>query len=225
MSTSPGLPDFFLGPKAPKQEKYIKWPQTVPNGHKIYNVTVNITNGHKIYQHCPFQGPPKYTQIGLFGIKISHLATMSTTLRSTKRELRRTSITRSPLKLHLVSNFFQIPLYAKKCDPWKPSLRWPQSLVHFFGYIISERLLTSFWKLILGFKFGIGGRRARIRLRIWQNKLDSAISNVGAFIQGKNKDNDGTQFMKKTRTDVMIWKIFSRQKIGKKWPSFGSKQS
>jgi hypothetical protein len=28
-----------------------------------------------MYQHFPFQGPPKYTQIGISGTKINHLAT------------------------------------------------------------------------------------------------------------------------------------------------------
>jgi hypothetical protein len=37
----------------------------IPNGHKIH-----IPNGHKIYQHFPFQGPPKYTQGRIFGMKI-----------------------------------------------------------------------------------------------------------------------------------------------------------
>jgi hypothetical protein len=29
-------------------------------------MAVNIPSGHKIFQHFPFQGPPKYTQIGIF---------------------------------------------------------------------------------------------------------------------------------------------------------------
>jgi hypothetical protein len=28
------------------------------------------------YQHFPFQGPPKYTQFGIFGLKLNHLATL-----------------------------------------------------------------------------------------------------------------------------------------------------
>jgi hypothetical protein len=39
-------------------------------------MAVNITNGHKIYQHFPSQGPPNLTQIGIFGLKINHLATL-----------------------------------------------------------------------------------------------------------------------------------------------------
>jgi hypothetical protein len=34
----------------------------------------NIPNGNKM--HIPFLGPPKYTQIGIFGMKIYHLATL-----------------------------------------------------------------------------------------------------------------------------------------------------
>jgi hypothetical protein len=30
----------------------------------------------KIYQHLPLQDPPKFTQNGIFGLKIYHLATL-----------------------------------------------------------------------------------------------------------------------------------------------------
>jgi hypothetical protein len=33
--------------------KYTKWPQTIPNGHKLYQMAVNMPNGHKIYKHFP----------------------------------------------------------------------------------------------------------------------------------------------------------------------------
>jgi hypothetical protein len=33
-----------------------------------------VPNGYKIYQHLPLQDPPKFTQIGIFGLKIYHLA-------------------------------------------------------------------------------------------------------------------------------------------------------
>jgi hypothetical protein len=38
----------------------------------------NIQNGHKIctYQYVPLQGSPKFTQIGSFGLKLYHLATL-----------------------------------------------------------------------------------------------------------------------------------------------------
>jgi hypothetical protein len=39
-------------------------------------MAVNIPNGHKTYQHSPFQGPPKFTMIGISGMKINHLATL-----------------------------------------------------------------------------------------------------------------------------------------------------
>jgi hypothetical protein len=37
-------------------KNYTEWPQNIPNGHKLY-------------QHFPFQDPPKYTQIGIFGFE------------------------------------------------------------------------------------------------------------------------------------------------------------
>jgi hypothetical protein len=46
-------------------------PQNITNGRKIH-----ITNGHKIYQHLPLHGTPKFSQIGIFGLKNSHLATL-----------------------------------------------------------------------------------------------------------------------------------------------------
>jgi hypothetical protein len=30
-----------------------------------------------MHQHFPFQGPPKFTQIWIFGLKINHLATLN----------------------------------------------------------------------------------------------------------------------------------------------------
>jgi hypothetical protein len=43
-----GLPDFSRN-NIPKWEKYTKWPQNIPNVHRIYQIAVNIQNGHKIY--------------------------------------------------------------------------------------------------------------------------------------------------------------------------------
>jgi hypothetical protein len=45
--------------------KYTKWRENIP-----------MPNDHKIYRHYPFQGPPKIIQIGIFGSKINHLATL-----------------------------------------------------------------------------------------------------------------------------------------------------
>jgi hypothetical protein len=36
----------------------------------------NRQNGHKIYQDLQLQDPPKFTQIGIFGLKTNHLATL-----------------------------------------------------------------------------------------------------------------------------------------------------
>jgi hypothetical protein len=36
----------------------------------------NIPNGRNIYQQFPIQDPPKFTQIGIFGLKTNHLATL-----------------------------------------------------------------------------------------------------------------------------------------------------
>jgi hypothetical protein len=43
---------------------------------KITKFLKNIPNGQKIYQYCLFQGPLKYTQIGIFGLKVYHLSTL-----------------------------------------------------------------------------------------------------------------------------------------------------
>jgi hypothetical protein len=45
------------------QQKYTKCPY-------------NRLNGHKIYQHLPLQDHPKFTQVGIFGLKIYHLVTL-----------------------------------------------------------------------------------------------------------------------------------------------------
>jgi hypothetical protein len=55
--------------------KYTKWAYCIPYGNKIY-------------QHFSFYGPPKFTQIGNFGLKTYHLATLVGPLRP---KLRRTA--------------------------------------------------------------------------------------------------------------------------------------
>jgi hypothetical protein len=55
---------IFLGTRYPSRKKCTKKTQKVPNGHKIS-------------PHFPIKGPPKFTQIGIFGLKINHLATLS----------------------------------------------------------------------------------------------------------------------------------------------------
>jgi hypothetical protein len=63
---APGLSDIF-GTWYPNRKKSTKWTQNVPNDHKTSQMS--IPNGHKIYQHFSIQGPPKFTQIGIFGLK------------------------------------------------------------------------------------------------------------------------------------------------------------
>jgi hypothetical protein len=60
--------------------------KNVPNEHKLYRngnkksqISVNIPNGQKIYQHFLISGPQKFKQIGIFGLKINHLATPAET--------------------------------------------------------------------------------------------------------------------------------------------------
>jgi hypothetical protein len=43
--------------------KYTKWPQK-------YQMVTKIPNGHKMYKLLPLQDPPKFTQIGISGLKI-----------------------------------------------------------------------------------------------------------------------------------------------------------
>jgi hypothetical protein len=65
------LPDF-LGSNIPKRENNTKCPQSIPNGPKLYQTVLKY-----VYQHFLFQGPPKYTLIGIFGLKINHLANLA----------------------------------------------------------------------------------------------------------------------------------------------------
>jgi hypothetical protein len=72
------LPDFSWHIK-PKWEnlttKYTKSPVNTSNGLKI-------PTGHKIYRNIPFPVLQKYSQIGIFGLKIYHLATLMYTFKS-----------------------------------------------------------------------------------------------------------------------------------------------
>jgi hypothetical protein len=45
-------------------KQYTKRLQTIPNGR-----TICRPNGHKIYQQRQLQDLPKFTQIGIFGLK------------------------------------------------------------------------------------------------------------------------------------------------------------
>jgi hypothetical protein len=53
--------------------------KNIPIGYKIYigtDLPQNIPNSHVIYHHIPLQVPPKFTQIGIFGLEIYYLATL-----------------------------------------------------------------------------------------------------------------------------------------------------
>jgi hypothetical protein len=57
---------------------FTKWTWHLPNGHKIYQMVINYT---QIFHSLE---PPTYTQNGIFGVEIYHLATLvhtATTLR------------------------------------------------------------------------------------------------------------------------------------------------
>jgi hypothetical protein len=51
----------------------------MPTDINDIKLLLDIPNIHKIFQYFPFQGPPKYTQIGIFGTKINYLATLART--------------------------------------------------------------------------------------------------------------------------------------------------
>jgi hypothetical protein len=70
LKTSPGYPLTLAGARM------------YQNGRKIYQMAIKYTkwqlnrpNGHKIYQHLSLQDTAKFTQIGIFGLKIYHVAT------------------------------------------------------------------------------------------------------------------------------------------------------
>jgi hypothetical protein len=52
------------------REKYTKFPLNYQVSIKCTKWPENISNGQRIYQPFPFQGPPKFIQIGIFGLKI-----------------------------------------------------------------------------------------------------------------------------------------------------------
>jgi hypothetical protein len=67
--------------------QYTKTGKNIPNNHKISQMatkytkwTEHLPNGPEIYQHLPLSDPPKFAQIGIFGLKTNHLATLINTL-------------------------------------------------------------------------------------------------------------------------------------------------
>jgi hypothetical protein len=59
-----GLPDFSWH-NIPKRLKIYQIATKIPNDHNIFPMAREY-----IYQLFPFQGPPKFTQFGIFGLKI-----------------------------------------------------------------------------------------------------------------------------------------------------------
>jgi hypothetical protein len=43
---------IFLGPNIPKRENYTKLPQTIPNYHKLYQITTNYTKLQQTIPNC-----------------------------------------------------------------------------------------------------------------------------------------------------------------------------
>jgi hypothetical protein len=56
-------------------EKYTQGAQKLTIKY-IYQMTIEMPRGNKIQPHFPFQGLPKYYQIGTFGMQKYHLATL-----------------------------------------------------------------------------------------------------------------------------------------------------
>jgi hypothetical protein len=64
--------------------QHTKTGKTIPNYHKLYHMAINYIklmsnrpNGQSIYQYFPFQNSPKFTQIGILGLKTYYLATLT----------------------------------------------------------------------------------------------------------------------------------------------------
>jgi hypothetical protein len=49
----------------------------LPNGNKIYQIPIKYTKLPQNIQKNSFQGPTKFAQIGIFGKKTYHLATLA----------------------------------------------------------------------------------------------------------------------------------------------------
>jgi hypothetical protein len=73
-----GAARFFLTQCTNMGGKYTKLPRNYQMTMKYTKWTqyIYITSVHRIYQPFPFQGPPKFTQIGIFVLKMYLLATL-----------------------------------------------------------------------------------------------------------------------------------------------------
>jgi hypothetical protein len=67
---------IFLEHNIPKWVNIYQIATKVPNGHKMYQMAFIYSTWPYKFQPFPCQGPPKFTQIVFFGLKIYHLATL-----------------------------------------------------------------------------------------------------------------------------------------------------
>jgi hypothetical protein len=103
-----GLPEFSwrnapnMGKIYQNTTKYLQWSHNIPKAHKI-----PIPNGHNIYQNVQWQGVQKYVYIGIFGMKLCHLATLEWKQEKSNKMYKTTFIcvsTLPPLRRHSFSN-------------------------------------------------------------------------------------------------------------------------
>jgi hypothetical protein len=69
-----GLPDFSRPKRTKNRKNYTKWPQTIPNCHKLYQMPEKIF--WMVITTFSIPRPPNFTQNRFFGLKINHLATL-----------------------------------------------------------------------------------------------------------------------------------------------------
>jgi hypothetical protein len=59
---SSGLPDFSWSKHSKLGKKYNKWPQTIPNGHKLYQMAIKYSKWSWNIPTFTIKGHPKFTQ-------------------------------------------------------------------------------------------------------------------------------------------------------------------
>jgi hypothetical protein len=64
----PGLPDFS-GHIIPKRGKVYQTIKKLPNVYEKCKIALKFSSGHTMRQPSPFQGPPKFSQIGIFWLE------------------------------------------------------------------------------------------------------------------------------------------------------------
>jgi hypothetical protein len=108
----------------------------------------------KIYQHLLLQDPRKFTQIGIFGLKIYHLATLLTVVKISMARMQHTHALLRQLKKDCDRK--KVHLNRRYCDsqrhpiwaPFSPLGRFSQILGHFsqmLGYF--SQILDHFTQI------------------------------------------------------------------------------